>query len=57
MNIVNIFNNGGKVMVIATEFARQIILVIFYAIVIIAAVRIGVMMRKNKNAKENLKEE
>ena len=38
-----------------TEFGRQIILVIFYAIVVVAAIRFGIMMRKKKNAKENVK--
>lgn len=35
------------------EFARQIILVVFYVIVIIIAVRLGVMFAKKKNAKES----
>lgn len=35
------------------EFARQIILVIFYVILIIVAVRLGIMFAKKKNAKEN----
>lgn len=35
------------------EFARQIILVIFYVILIIVAVRLGIMFAKKKNAKDN----
>lgn len=35
------------------EFARQIILVVFYLIVIIVAVRLGIMFAKNKNTKDN----
>ena len=35
------------------EFARQIILVFFYVIVIIVAVRLGIMFTKKKNAKES----
>ena len=35
------------------EFAKQIILVIFYIIVIIVAVRFGIVFAKKKNIKEN----
>lgn len=37
---------------IGTEFARQIILVIFYLFIIIMAIRLGIMMRKKKNEKD-----
>ncbi len=37
---------------IFSEFARQIILVIFYVLVMIVAVRLGIMFAKNKNAKK-----
>lgn len=40
---------------IGTEFARQIILVIFYVILIVAAVRLGISLRKKKNDEEALK--
>lgn len=39
-------------MSITQEFMRQIILVIFYLILIVCAVRIGIIMRKKKNEKD-----
>lgn len=39
---------------IGTEFARQIILVIFYLFIIIMAIRLGIMMRKKKNEKDRV---
>ncbi len=39
---------------IGTEFARQIILVIFYLFIIIKAIRLGIMMRKKKNEKDRV---
>ena len=40
---------------IGTEFARQIILVLFYVFLIVVAVRLGINLRKKKNNEEALK--
>ena len=42
---------------IATEFIKQILLVLLYLIIIVAAVRLGIMFRKKKNLEENNKVE
>ena len=43
-------------MSIATEFARQIILAVFFILIIIVAVRLGILFRMKKNESEkNLK--
>lgn len=42
-------------MSIVAEFAKQIILVIFYLALIIIAVRLGIMMAKKKNLKNESK--
>ncbi len=44
-------------MAITAEFAKQIILVLFYVLILTTAVRLGIMFRKKKNEKEELKQE
>ena len=55
LNKINLKSTEDIMGSIGTEFARQIILVLFYVFLIVVAVRLGISLRKKKNDEAALK--
>ena len=55
--LIRVSYNKGDIMSIAAEFLKQIILVLFYVVLIVLAVRLGINMAKKKNLKNENKQQ